>query len=51
MLMEQIIRIEDIQDEKNVSNRYFNHKKTYVLIDRIVVKEFDEDDIHRIQIL
>ncbi len=42
----EIIRIEDIIDEKNISS-FFNHKKTYVLIDRLVVKEFDEDDKHR----
>src|SRR5450432_2132543 len=43
----EIIRIEDIQDKKNLS-AFFAHKTPYVLIDRLVVKDFDEDDKHRI---
>jgi excinuclease ABC subunit A len=43
----EIIRIEDIQDKKNLSS-VFLHKTTYVLIDRLIVKDFDEDDKHRI---
>jgi Excinuclease ATPase subunit len=43
----EIIRIEDIQDKKNIST-VFTHKMPYVLIDRLVVKDFDEDDKHRI---
>ncbi|HEX7457570.1 MAG TPA: excinuclease ABC subunit A, partial [Ginsengibacter sp.] len=43
----EIIRIEDIQDKKNLSS-IFTHATTYVLIDRLVVKDFDEDDKHRI---
>jgi len=43
----EIIRIEDIQDKKNLSS-LFTHATTYVLIDRLVVKDFDEDDKHRI---
>ncbi len=43
----EVIRIEDIQEEKNLSS-FFAHKTVYVLIDRLVVKDFDEDDNHRI---
>ncbi|MDQ6903485.1 MAG: excinuclease ABC subunit UvrA [Bacteroidota bacterium] len=42
-----ILRIEDIQEKKNLSS-IFTHKSPYVLIDRLVVKDFDEDDKHRI---
>ena len=42
-----IVRIEDLQDKKNLSS-LFTHKTPYVLIDRLVVKDFDEDDKHRI---
>lgn len=43
----EIIRIEDLQDKKNLSS-LFTHKTPYVLVDRLVVKDFDEDDKHRI---
>jgi len=43
----KIIRIEDIQEEKDLSS-YLAHKRVYILIDRLVVKDFDEDDNHRI---
>ena len=43
----KIIRIEDILEEKNITS-YFLHRTSYVLIDRLVVKPFDEDDKHRI---
>lgn len=43
----EVVRIEDIQDKKNLSS-IFTHTTTYVLIDRLVVKDFDEDDKHRI---
>ena len=42
----EILRIEDIQDKKNLSSM-FNHKTPYVLVDRLLVKDFDEDDDHR----
>ncbi len=42
----EIIRIEDIQDSKDVSSM-FKHTTPYVLIDRLLVKDFDEDDDHR----
>lgn len=43
----KIIRIEDIQEEKEPAS-IFTHSPVYVLIDRLVVKDFDEDDNHRI---
>ena len=43
----EILRIEDIQEKKNLSS-IITHKSPYVLIDRLVVKDFDEDDKHRI---
>jgi excinuclease ABC subunit A len=43
----EITRIEDIQDRKDLPG-LFTHKTSYVLIDRLVVKDFDEDDKHRI---
>ena len=42
----EIVRIEDIQDQKNLSS-IFTHKTPYVLVDRLLVKDFDEDDDHR----
>ena len=44
---QNIIRIEDIISAEDTSD-YFSHHTAYVLIDRLVVKKFDEDDIHRI---
>jgi excinuclease ABC subunit A len=43
----KIIRIEDVQEEKDIES-FFSHKTVYVLIDRLVIKEFDEEDNHRI---
>jgi excinuclease ABC subunit A len=43
----EIIRIEDLEEEEDLSS-FFSHKTVYVLIDRLVVKNFDEDDNHRI---
>ena len=43
----EIWRIEDLVEKKDVGSHFKNHIP-YILIDRIVVKEFDEDDIHRI---
>ena len=49
---EEILRIEDILEQKKFdpdSNRDGKQKaKIYVLVDRIVVKSFDEDDLHRL---
>ncbi|HVM88575.1 MAG TPA: excinuclease ABC subunit UvrA [Puia sp.] len=47
----ETIRIEDLLDEKSRGAKIFTpHSSditTYVLIDRLVVKNFDEDDLHR----
>ncbi|HSB94189.1 MAG TPA: excinuclease ABC subunit UvrA [Flavitalea sp.] len=45
----EVLRIEDVLEENTPEGRNWKPgKQTYVLIDRLVVKEFDEDDIHRI---
>ena len=42
----EIIRLEDLLEGKSeIKNK---KSKIFVLVDRIVVKEFDEDDIHRL---
>jgi excinuclease ABC subunit A len=46
-LDKKIIRIEDLQEEKDLAS-FMAHKTAYVLIDRLVVKDFDEEDNHRI---
>jgi excinuclease ABC subunit A len=43
----EIIRIEDLQERKDVES-FFQHKTIYILVDRLVKKDFDEDDNHRI---
>jgi excinuclease ABC subunit A len=43
----QIIRIEDLEEEKDLAS-FFAHKTVYILVDRLVKKDFDEDDNHRI---
>ncbi|MGN6267766.1 MAG: excinuclease ABC subunit UvrA [Ginsengibacter sp.] len=43
----KIIRIEDLEEEKDLES-FFNHKTVYVLIDRLIKKDFDEEDKHRI---
>ena len=42
----EIIRIEELLEEKLELGK--TKSKIFVLVDRIVVKEFDEDDIHRL---
>lgn len=42
----QVVRIEDEQAKEGPLNYAAN--SAYVLVDRIVVKEFDEDDLHRL---
>jgi len=42
----EIIRLEDLLEGKAQSGN--KKSKIFVLVDRIVVKEFDEDDIHRL---
>lgn len=45
----EVVRIEDILEEKVPEGKNWKPgKQTYVLIDRLVIKEFDEDDLHRI---
>jgi excinuclease ABC subunit A len=43
----QILRIEDLQEKEDLA-LFFGHRTSYILIDRLVVKDFDEDDNHRI---
>jgi len=43
----EIWRIEELAEKKEVGSLFKNHMP-YILVDRIVVKKFDEDDIHRI---
>lgn len=46
----EVLRIEDMLEEKSPAYRknWIPGKEAYVLIDRLVVKDFDEDDRHRI---
>ena len=45
----ETLRIEDLLDSKDIQLSIANRQQTtYVLIDRLVVKAFDEDDRHRI---
>jgi excinuclease ABC subunit A len=43
----EIQRIEDLQEREDLTS-YFKHRTSYILIDRLVVKDFDEEDNHRI---
>jgi len=44
----EVLRIEDLLEEKTPAKKNWKPaKETYVLIDRLVVKEFDEEDKHR----
>jgi excinuclease ABC subunit A len=44
---QKITRIEDLQEQDDLDS-FFKHKTVYILIDRLIVKDFDEDDNHRI---
>jgi excinuclease ABC subunit A len=46
----EVLRIEDVLEEKvpGKEKKWKPGKETFVLIDRLVVKEFDDDDKHRI---
>ena len=44
---QQITRIEDLQEQENPEH-FFSHTTVFVLVDRLVVKAFDEEDLHRI---
>ena len=43
----KIERIEDLQEKEDLAS-YFKHRTSFILIDRLVIKNFDEDDNHRI---
>ncbi|MEP7079221.1 MAG: excinuclease ABC subunit UvrA [Ginsengibacter sp.] len=43
----KIIRIEELQETKNLQE-VIEHKTSYVLVDRFVIKDFDEEELHRI---
>jgi excinuclease ABC subunit A len=43
----EILRIEDLQEVEDLDS-FLQHRTAYVLVDRLVVKEFDEEDNHRI---
>ena len=43
----EVLRIEDLEEKEDLTS-YFKHRTSYILIDRLVVKDFDEDDNHRI---
>lgn len=46
----EIVRIEDLleEDDKILRQRFKAAGSVYLLVDRIITKEFDEDDIHRL---
>lgn len=46
----EIIRLEDLleKDDKQLKKEFAITENIFLLVDRIVVKDFDEDDIHRI---
>lgn len=45
----EIVRIEDaLELSKKEIQAKFKNQSTYVLIDRLVVKSFDQDDVHRL---
>ncbi|MDQ2720105.1 MAG: excinuclease ABC subunit UvrA [Bacteroidota bacterium] len=45
----EILRIEDLQEKSDKDlTSYIEHRTSYILIDRLIVKDFDEDDNHRI---
>jgi excinuclease ABC subunit A len=44
---QKITGIEDLQEQDDLDS-FFKHKTVYILIDRLIVKDFDEDDNHRI---
>jgi excinuclease ABC subunit A len=46
----EVLRIEDLLEtpDKELKKKFAVAENIYLLVDRIVVKDFDEDDIHRI---
>ncbi|MEO6683122.1 MAG: excinuclease ABC subunit UvrA [Ginsengibacter sp.] len=43
----EILHIEDLQEMEDLDS-FLEHRTTFVLVDRLVVKDFDEEDNHRI---
>lgn len=43
----EIVHIEDILQERNVDD-WLGHHRSFVLVDRMIVKSFSEDDTHRL---
>ena len=43
----EILRIEDLQEMDDLES-FLEHRTSFVLVDRLVVKDFDEEDNHRI---
>ncbi len=43
LINDEVLRIEDL-----LENSTFNIRNSHILVDRLVKKEFDEDDLHRI---
>jgi excinuclease ABC subunit A len=43
----EVFRIEDLLTKDDLTS-YFIHRTSYILVDRIVVKNFDDDDKHRL---
>jgi excinuclease ABC subunit A len=44
----EVFRIEDLLNAKEDPESHFVHRTSYILVDRIVVKDFDDDDKHRL---
>ncbi|MEP6465543.1 MAG: excinuclease ABC subunit A, partial [Parafilimonas sp.] len=46
----EVASIEDLleDDDKTLTKKFADKESIYLLVDRIIVKDFDEDDIHRI---
>ena len=43
----ETLRIEDLMENKDFTSNT-SHPSSYILVDRLVVKKFDEDDLHRL---
>lgn len=44
----EVFRIEDLLANETDVESHFRNRTSYILVDRIVVKDFDEDDKHRL---
>ncbi|HKB45214.1 MAG TPA: hypothetical protein VKC90_12520, partial [Chitinophagaceae bacterium] len=47
LLPGEVFRIEDLLNKEDLTSYFVNHT-SYILVDRIVVKDFDDDDKHRL---